>query len=81
MADTHVYGSADDDNRQTPTPNGFHGEGKAPPTGSPENTRTAMVAGGATVTVEEESGIAAAEAAGNINTAAQGDANETAGSG
>ena len=79
MADTHVYGEADPDNRQTPAANGFHGEAKAPLAGAPpEQTRT-VVADGRPIVVEEESGIAAAEAAGN--TGAQGDANETAGSG
>jgi hypothetical protein len=80
MPDTHAYGGADDDNRQTPTASGFHGEGKAPLAEvPPENKRTATVAGGSTVVVEEASGIAVAEAAGNTRT--QGDAQETAGSG
>ena len=82
MPETHAYGTADPENRQTPTANGFHGEGKAPlAPASPENTYTTAVAGGGTVEVEEESGVAAAEAAGNINTAVQGNAGETAGSG
>lgn len=82
MAEPHPYGAADPDNRQTPTANGFHGEGKAPlPGDSPAPPHQVMVAGGNTVTVQEESGIAAAEAMGNVNTAAQGDAEETAGAG
>ena len=82
MADTHLYGEADDANRQTPAVGGFHGERKAPLEGpSPVPPRTTMVAGGNTVVVQEESGVAAAEATGNTNTAAQGGAEETAGSG
>ena len=82
MADPHPYGTADPDNRQTPADNGMRGEGVAPlPGDSPAPPHKVMVAGGSTVTIQEESGVAAAEATGNINTAAQGDAEETAGSG
>jgi hypothetical protein len=82
MADPHVYGAADSDNRQTPADNGMRGEQTAPlPGDSPAPPHTVMVAGGNTVTIQEESGIAAAEAVGNTNTAAQGDAEETAGAG
>ena len=67
--DTHLYGGRDEENRQTPTEGGFHGEAKAPPgETNPDQTRTTLVAGGTSVTVEETSGVAAAEAAGNTGT-------------
>lgn len=81
MADTHVYGTADPDDRQTPTANGFHGEAKAPLAQPPADRPRTVVAEGQRITVEQQSGVAAAEAAGNIHADDQGDEEETAGSG
>jgi hypothetical protein len=64
--DTHLYGGPDEENRQTPTEGGFHGEAKAPPGDvPPDQTRRTMLGDGQSVTIEETSGVAAAEAAGN----------------
>jgi hypothetical protein len=56
---THVYGRADEDNRQPPPTQGMRGE-QAPTSGSAARTRTA-----GSVTLEEASGTAAAETSGS----------------
>ncbi len=63
--DIHPYGGADEENRQTPTDQGFHGEGKAPLADVPPGqSHTTLLGDGNPVTVQETSGIAAAEASG-----------------
>lgn len=53
----HLYGTADEDNRQPTPEQGMRGERTAEPDAKPENRRDAPG-----FTVEEESGVAAAEA-------------------
>lgn len=58
----HVYGAADDANRQPPGPEGWRGEGGEPDL---KGARTVIAAGGEPVAIEETSGIAVAEADGH----------------
>lgn len=64
--DTHLYGGSDEENRQTPTTDGFHGEGKAPLTDEvkPENVHTLLTSDGNRIEVEDMNGVAATEDAG-----------------
>lgn len=63
MAKTpRVYGMADEDNRQTPAPEGFRGERSA--TVDDPTLRHAVAAGADSIAVQESSGAAFVEASG-----------------
>jgi len=65
--DAHVYGAADDSNRQPPPEQGMRGEQ------SSTGTRANLTHEDGTVTVQESSGTAFAEAAGRVGPAADAD--------
>lgn len=61
-SDPRVYGMADEDNRQTPAPEGFRGERGA--TADDSALRHDIAAGATPIAVQESSGVAFAEASG-----------------
>lgn len=61
-SDNRIYGMADEENRQTPAPEGFRGE-RAPIVDDPELRHNAVI-GADPVEIQETSGVAFVEASG-----------------